>query len=51
MTTEQLLHLMRTLSALESWAFAEGKMLPDYLHDDIGQHIVAIEREILKGQK
>lgn len=51
MTTEQLLHLMRTLSALESWAFAQGKTLPDYLHDDICAHVATIEREILKGQK
>jgi hypothetical protein len=49
MTTPELLQLMRLLSALESWSFAEGKTLPDYLHDQLVTGIEVIEREILKG--
>lgn len=49
MTTQELLQLMRLLAALESWAFAQGKMLPDYLHDDLSNSVNMIEREILKG--
>jgi hypothetical protein len=51
MNTQELLQLMRLLAALESWAFAQGKMLPDYMHDDLCKAVNMIEREILKGQK
>ncbi len=48
MTKEELLALMRLLSALESWAFSLGRTMPDYLHDDLCRSLEAIEREILK---
>ena len=51
MTTPELLQLMRLLSALESWGFACGKQLPDYLHDQIKSAVDVLEREILAGQK
>jgi hypothetical protein len=51
MTTQELLQMMRLLAALESWAFAQGKMLPDYLHDDLCKAVTTVEREILKGQQ
>ena len=51
MTTQELLQLMRLLAALESWAFAQGQMLPDYLHDDLCKAVTMIEREILKDKK
>lgn len=48
MTPQELLSLMRLLAALESWAFAQGKPFPDYLHEDLTRNISIIEREILK---
>jgi len=51
MTPQELLQLMRLLAALESWGFAQGNTLPDYLHDDIGKAVNMIEREILKDKK
>ena len=48
MTTQELLKLMRLLSALESWAFSTKTALPDYLHDDLGAMITRLEEEILK---
>lgn len=33
MTKEQALEIIKLLSALESWGFAQGKTLPDYLHE------------------
>lgn len=49
MTAQELLQLMRLLSALESWAFSTKTSLPDYLHDDLGTMLGRIEEEILKG--
>jgi hypothetical protein len=51
MTTQELLQMMRLLAALESWAFAQGKMLPDYMHEELAHCVNMIEREILKGQQ
>jgi hypothetical protein len=48
MTKEELLALMRLLSALESWSFSMRERLPDYLHEDLCRSLEAIEREILK---
>ena len=35
MTKEQMLDIIRLLSALESWSFSAGNRLPDYLQDDL----------------
>ena len=51
MTTQDMLKIMRLLSALESWSFSAGKSLPDYLFDDLTAVIAKLEAEILKGQK
>jgi hypothetical protein len=48
MTPQELLQLMRLLAALESWAFAQGKMLPDYMQEELSHCVNMIEREILK---
>ena len=48
MTKEQALQIIKTLSALESWAFAQGKMLPDYLHNDLCTAMAVLETEVLK---
>lgn len=47
MTKPELLSLMRLLSALESWGFANKTLLPDYLQDQLHESIQALEREIL----
>lgn len=51
MTKADLLALMRLLSALESWGFAQGTRLPDYLHESLGNSLEKIEAEILKEVK
>ena len=48
MTPQELLAMMRLLSALESWSFSLGQRLPDYLHEDLCRSLEVIEREILK---
>lgn len=48
MTKADLLALMRLLSALESWGFAQGTRLPDYLHESLDDALGKIEAEILK---
>ena len=47
MTKQELLAMMRLLSALESWAFANNKSMPDYLHEQLGNSLEVLEREIL----
>jgi len=49
MTPTQHLHLLKLLSALESWAFSVGKPLPDYLQEDLTIAMDEIQAEILKG--
>ncbi len=48
MDKKDLLALMRLLSALESWSFSVGQMLPDYLLDDLAKFTSLLESEILK---
>lgn len=47
MTKPELLALMRLLSALESWGFANKTLPPDYLQDQLHKSIQVLEREIL----
>lgn len=51
MTPSDLLAIMRLLSAMESWSFAQGKPLPDYLLEQVGNAVEKLEAEILKGLK
>jgi hypothetical protein len=48
MTKEQMLDVIKLLSALESWSFAEKHRLPDYLLDDIHASIEVLTAEVLK---
>ena len=48
MTKEQALEIIKLLSALESWAFAQGKTLPDYLHEKLCNIIDQLTVEVLK---
>lgn len=48
MTKEQLLEILKLLSALESWGFANKQYLPDFLCDRLCRQIDLISEEILK---
>ena len=48
MTKEQMLELIKLLSALESWSFSAGQRMPDYLFEKIDRSVVELTREILK---
>jgi hypothetical protein len=41
------MRIMRLLSALEGVMMAEGRRIPDYLHDELGELVKALEQEIL----
>jgi uncharacterized protein YjgD (DUF1641 family) len=47
MTKEELLKLMRLLSALEAVGVLR-EQLPDYLLEDLSEAVAILEREILK---
>ena len=48
MTKPEALIILKLLSALESWSFAEKRTLPDYLLEDVAQSMGILEIEILK---
>ena len=48
MSKEQALDLIKLLSAVESWSFADKHRMPDYLYDKIDESIKALEKEVLK---
>ena len=49
MTKPEMLALMRLLSALESWGMTHKEMrLPDYLLEDIANHVERLEKYILE---
>lgn len=48
MTKEEALRIIKTLSALESWAFSTKSLLPDYLHDDLCMAVKKLEAIVLE---
>lgn len=50
MSPEELLSLMRLLSALETATLMSTERLPDHLYEELTKHVEILEREILKGQ-
>ena len=48
MTKEQILEVIKLLSALESWSFADKHTMPDYLYDKIEASLNVLEKELLK---
>ena len=48
MTRKEALDSMKLLAAMESWAFSNKTMLPDYLHEDLCNMMVVLENIILK---
>jgi hypothetical protein len=51
MTPSELMRVMRLPSALEGVMMAEGRRIPEGLHDELGELVKALEREILGGAK
>ena len=49
MSAQELLSMMRLLSAVESAMLMAGNPMPDHLYDDIEQHVEMLERLILAG--
>jgi len=47
MSKSEVLEFIKLLSALESWAFANKAMLPDYLHQDLNRCMSVAEQELL----
>jgi len=48
MTKEQLIELIKLLSALESWSFSAGQRMPDYLFEKIDKSMDELTQELLK---
>jgi len=48
MTKPQLIELIKLLSALESWSFADKHRLPDYLLEKLDLQIEIVTNEVLK---
>jgi hypothetical protein len=50
MTKEEAIAAIKLLSAMESWAFSNKTMLPDYLHEDLQRSMEVLERIVLDKQ-
>ena len=48
MAKQELLQILKLLSAMESWAYSQSTRLPDYLVEDIQRAMEVLEREVLK---
>lgn len=48
MTKQQILDIIKLLSALEGWSFAEKHCLPDYLLEDLDNMVELLSSEVLK---
>jgi hypothetical protein len=48
MTKEQYLQIIKLLSAVESWSYANKHQMPDYLYERIDETVKLLEQEVLK---
>ena len=48
MTKEQILSIIKLLSALEAWSFANSHQLPKYLLEDLDVVVSTLTIEVLK---
>lgn len=48
MTKQELLEIIKLLSALESWSFSSGTKLPQYLLEELERVSERLEKELLK---
>ncbi len=51
MTKEDALNIIKLLSALESWAFSNKTMIPDYMHDDLCTLMKKLEAIVLEKKQ
>jgi hypothetical protein len=51
MTKEDALNIIKLLSALESWAFSNKTMIPDYMHDDLCASMKKLEAIVLEKKQ
>lgn len=49
MSKAETLEIIKLLSALESWSFAERHRLPCYLQEKLSDAINALTEQVLKG--
>jgi len=47
-TKEQALQIIKLLSAVESWSYADKHRMPDYLYEQIEKAMAVLEQEVLK---
>lgn len=48
MTKKEVLEVIKLISALESWSFADKHNMPDYLYERIAEVMPILEAEVLK---
>ena len=48
MTKEDILEIIKLLSALESWGYSNKQMLPDFLQDSLTSTLDVLCKEVLK---
>ena len=48
MTKEQILQIIKLLSAVESWSYADKRQMPEYLYERIDEAMKLLEQEVLK---
>lgn len=48
MTKQQALDIIKLLSALESWSFANNHRMPDYLYENISTAIEVLTSEVIE---
>ena len=51
MTKEQILQIIKLLSAVESWSYADKRQMPEYLYERIDEAMKLLEQEVLKSHK
>ena len=48
MSRSEILDIIKLLSALEAWSFAEKHRLPDYLLENLDKIVEVLSAEVLK---
>lgn len=47
LSKQQILDMIKLLSALESWLYSSGRVFPDYLSDQIAETMSMLSNELL----
>jgi hypothetical protein len=48
MTKQEALDIIKLLSAVESWSFADNRRMPDYLYEQLSAAIETLTGEVMK---